>query len=223
MSTRCHGCVATRQARLCGWRPGRSKASPILPIVRRGILGGTFDPPHIVHLYAGEAAYRELGLDVVTFLPAGSPWQKADEVVSAPRHRMAMTMRAVTGVGYFEADDREVRRDGSSYTIDTLDTFQGDEVTLLVGADAAAGVPTWHRADELLAEAAFAVIPRPGAAREAVERALDGARKSWLDTPELALSGTELRRRASEGRSIRFLVPDPVWAYVVEHDLYRVE
>jgi nicotinate-nucleotide adenylyltransferase len=189
--------------------------------MQRGILGGTFDPPHLAHLFAGEAAYRDLGLDVVTFMPAGLPWQKADRRVSAAQHRWNMIQLAVDGTGYFEADDRELRRDGATYTIDTLTSYPSDEsVTLIVGADAARGIPTWHEADDLLRRARIAVVPRPGSARRDVDWVLRGARYVWLETPEVWLSGTMLRERARRGRSLRFLVPEPVWAYIAEHRLY---
>jgi len=133
------------------WRPlglAGFPAGSMLQTVRRGILGGTFDPPHVAHLLAGEAAFRELGLDVVTFLPAGAPWQKAGLDVSSPAHRWAMTCLAVEGVDYFEPDDREVSREGWTYTADTLDTFPPDELVAplrgcvqqgVAGSDAEAG------------------------------------------------------------------------------------
>jgi nicotinate-nucleotide adenylyltransferase len=187
--------------------------------VRRGILGGTFDPPHLAHLVAAEAAYHDLGLDLVSFVPAGAPWQKADRVVTAAAHRREMSLLAVGGIGYLEADDREVRRDGWTYTIDTLDSFpERDELVLILGADAAAGLQTWHRAADVLTRAEIAVMPRPGVEREAVEEA--AGRVRWLETPLLPLSGTLLRRMCHEGRSIRFLVREPVYAYIVEHGLY---
>ncbi len=89
-----------------------ARAVPILVGVRSGLLGGTFDPPHIAHLLAGEVAYRQLGLDRVIYLPAGSPWQKADRKVSPADHRWRMTEIATSGVSYFVPDDREVHRDG---------------------------------------------------------------------------------------------------------------
>lgn len=187
--------------------------------MRRGILGGTFDPPHMAHLVAGETARQQLSLDVVTFMPAGAPWQKAGRAVTAPSHRWEMTLRAVEGVDYFEADDREIRRDGWTFTIDTLLEFTDDDVVLILGADAAAGLPTWHRADEVAERATIAVMPRPGMRREDV--AIPGGRVVWLDAPELALSGTLLRAIRSQGRSIRFLVPEPVFGYIEEHGLYR--
>jgi len=88
-----------------------------------GILGGTFDPPHVAHLVAAEAAYRQFGLSGVTFLPAGAPWQKAGRRVSSADDRWTMTGLAIAGVPYFDADDREVSRDGWYYTADTLQTI----------------------------------------------------------------------------------------------------
>jgi len=187
--------------------------------VRRGILGGTFDPPHLAHLVAGEAAYRELGLDVVTFLPAGRPWQKAGLDVSPAVHRREMTHRAVAGIEYFEADEREVTRDGWTYTADTLDTFPDDEeLVLILGADAAAGLPTWQRPEAVLRRARLAVMLRPGVERAAVEAAV--GQVHWLDTPLLVISGTLLRARRRAGLSIRFLVPDAVLAYIESAGLY---
>jgi nicotinate-nucleotide adenylyltransferase len=189
--------------------------------VRRGILGGTFDPPHLAHLFAGEAAYRDLQLDVVTFLPAGAPWQKAGKQVSSAEHRWNMTVAALEGIEYFEADDREIRRDGWTYTAETLRTFPDDEdLFLIVGADTARGIPTWHEAGAVLERATIVVIPRPGVDRLEVDSALTASRFIWLDTPDVRLSGTMLRRQAAAGRSIRFLVREAVWRYVVENDIY---
>jgi nicotinate-nucleotide adenylyltransferase len=191
----------------------------LLP-VRRGLLGGTFDPPHLAHLVAGEAAYRDLGLDVVTFLPAGYPWQKADVVVTSPEDRWEMTRIAVDGVPYFEADDREVRREGWTYTVDTLAEFpDDDEIFLILGSDAARGITTWHRWEDVLERATLAVAPRPGTPREAVA---EGVPRPfvWLDMPTLDVSGTKLRARAQQGLSIRFLVMENVWRYIIDRGVY---
>jgi nicotinate-nucleotide adenylyltransferase len=193
--------------------------TPYASLVRRGILGGTFDPPHLAHLVAGETAFRELGLDVVTFLPAGRPWQKADLGVSPAGHRWEMARRAVAGAGYFEADGREVGRDGWTYTADTLATFPDDEeLVLILGADAAAGLPTWHSPESVLGRARLAVMERPGVDRAAVEAAVGPVQ--WLHTPLLGISGTMLRARRRAGLSLRFLVPDPVLAYIESAGLY---
>ncbi len=193
----------------------------MLRAVRRGILGGTFDPPHLAHLFAGEAAYRDLDLDVVTFLPAGAPWQKADRKVTSAGDRWEMTVLALAGIPYFEADDREVTRDGWTYTVDTLRSYPDDEeLFLIVGADTARGIPTWHEADTILRRAKVVVIPRPGVDRDEVDQALADGDFVWLDTPDVRLSGTMLRRQATAGRSIRFLVPEAVWQYVEDRGIY---
>lgn len=187
----------------------------------RGILGGTFDPPHLGHLAAAETAYRQLGLTEVTFLPAGSPWQKAGSGVAPTSARWEMTRLAIAGIDYFSADDREIGRDGPTYTADTLRTFGGDEEILLVlGADAALGIRTWKRFEEVLDRAAIAVAPRPGVDPAEVAATV-GPDALWLDMPAIDVSGTALRERVRSGRSIRFLVPDPVWEYVSVHNLYR--
>ena len=194
---------------------------PMLRLVRRGILGGTFDPPHLAHLFAGEAAYRDLQLDVVTFIPAGAPWQKAGRLVTAAENRWQMTLLAIDGIPYFEADDREIRREGWTYTVDTLRSFpESDDLVLILGADTARGLPTWHEAAEVLQRASIAVVPRPGVERHDVDEALAGGRYTWLDTPDVRLSGTMLRRRARSGHSIRFLVRDGVWRYVEDRSVY---
>ncbi len=193
----------------------------MLRYVRRGILGGTFDPPHLAHLFAGEAAYRDLDLDIVTFLPAGAPWQKAESNVTDADDRWNMTVLAVDGVPYFEADDREVRRDGWTYTIDTLRSFPDEEeLFLIVGADAARGIPTWHEAGEVLDRATVVVVPRPGVERAEVDRVLETGEHVWLDTPDVRLSGTMLRRQAASGRSVRFLVREAVWRYIQDRRVY---
>jgi len=185
----------------------------------RAILGGTFDPPHIAHLVAGEAALGQLGVDTVTYIPAGRPWQKRGTGVSEARHRLRMIELATAGIDYFTVDDREVHRDGWTFTIDTIDSFGGEEIVMIIGADSAKGLPTWNRADELLDRARIAVVPRQGVRRDEVDGAFESD-ITWLDMPSLDVSGTMLRHRVSEGRSIRFLVPDPVRDYVVANRLY---
>lgn len=187
--------------------------------MKRALLGGTFDPPHIAHLVAGESAYRSLDVDVVTFVPAGQPWQKADRPVTPAEHRWKMIELALGGVDYFEADDREIKRDGWSYTIDTVRSFPADDqITLILGSDAAANLSTWHDSKALRARVSVAVADRPGTDRTTVEAAIGPV--EWIDMPPIDVSGTDLRSRARSGRSIRFLVPDPVLSYIHEYALY---
>lgn len=198
---------------------------PILAGVRIGILGGTFDPPHLAHLHTGEAAYRQLDLDQVVFMPAGAPWQKARRRVSAPKHRWEMTRLAVAGAEYFEPDEREVHRDGWTYTADTLATFDDDvDITLILGADSARNLPTWHRAGEVLSRVDLAVAPRPGTDRASVEATVDTAvRMDWLNMVSLDVSGTQIRDRVGRGLPSRFLVRDAVWRYYMAENLYTDE
>ena len=188
--------------------------------MRIGLLGGTFDPPHVAHLAVAEAAFRQLRLDAVWLLPAGSPWQKEGSVVTSAEHRWGMTLEAVEGIPYMKGDDREVVRPGPTYTFDTVSGMADQEVTLILGADAAARMSSWHRSAELQEMVGIAVAPRPGADRDTVEEAVI-TRVTWLDVPPLDISGTDLRRRARAGGSLRFLVPDGVWRYIETTGLYR--
>ncbi len=186
--------------------------------MRLGVLGGTFDPPHIGHLVMADAAMQQLDLPKVSWLPTGDPWQK-DRVTPA-HDRLQMTRLAVDGVGDMVVDDREVVRAGPTYTVETLDSLraEGVEPVLIMGADTAAGIPGWHRSAEL-GEVEIAVAPRPGTPREVVEAAVVGP-ISWIDTPPLDLSATDLRRRLTEGLSTRFLIPERVSAYARSRGLY---
>ena len=133
-----------------------------------------------------------------------------------------MTRLAVAGVDYFEADDREVHRDGWTFTADTLQTFSDDiEISLILGADAAVNLPTWNRAAEVLERVNLAVAPRPGTPRQKVEEVLD-REVTWLEMAKLDVSGTLIRQRSTAGQSSRFLVRDSVWRYFTSHDLYGV-
>jgi nicotinate-nucleotide adenylyltransferase len=214
--SRCSGAPSIPQPH-CGCAPWCSRLR-ILGCMR-AILGGTFDPPHIAHLVAGEAAHDQLGVDTVTYIPAGRPWQKAGRTVSEARHRLAMIELATEDTDAFGVDPREVHRDGWTYTIDTVDSFGDEDLILIVGADSARGLPTWQRADEVLDRAPLAVVPRPGISQAEVESAV-GRPVVWLEMPSLDISGTMLRRRVAERRSIRFLVPDSVHDYVRDQGLY---
>ena len=195
--------------------------------MRRGLLGGTFDPVHVGHLVAGAAARHQLDLEEVRFIPAGDPWQKAGRDVTPAAHRTAMTRLAVEEAAGFELDEREVVRPGWTFTADTLAEFdRGDDLVLILGADSAARLPTWERAREVVRRARIAVAPRPGTPQSVVEEALDQVGSTevvWLDMPDLDVSGTDIRARAAEDRPFRFLLPDPVWRYVLRHDLYLAE
>lgn len=190
----------------------------MLVVVRTGILGGTFDPIHIAHLHSAECALHQLELDRVLVVPAGDPWQKADRRVVAAHHRAEMCRIAVESVDGLEVDDREVTRGGPTYTIDTVASFPADEeLYLVVGSDAAAGLDTWHRWEEILQRATIAIAPRPGSPITDIPGAVE------IEMGLLEVSGTDIRQRAIEGRPFRYLVTPPVYDYIVTHDLYPKE
>lgn len=198
---------------------------------RVGILGGTFDPPHLAHLAIAEEAREVLGLSRVLFVPAGRPWQKADRAVSPGPVRLAMVERAIAGNPFFVADPREVNRPGPSYTAETvaeLAAETGSEPWLILSAEALAGFATWRDPERILAFARLCVVPREGAPdaalvvfRERYPAAAD--RMAVLDHPRLAISSTAIRARVRAGRSIRYLVPDSVAALITEYALYEAD
>ena len=184
------------------------------------VFGGTFDPPHVAHLAVGETAFRQLDVEMVLFIPAGEPWQKSSRAVTPARHRLEMVRLAVEDVPYFAVDDREMRRRGPSFTIETVDELraEGHEPIVVLGADAAAGMTSWRRA-ERLADVQVAVVARPGVEKRSVVEGVVGE-LHWLDAPSLELSGTELRDRAAGGHSLRFIVPDAVCRYIEREGVY---
>lgn len=185
--------------------------------MRRGLLGGTFDPPHIGHLVLADAAHTQLGIDVA-WMPAGDPWQKDD--VRTVASRMEMVRLTIEGLDGMHLDDREARRGGPTYTVDTIRSLRADgvEPVLILGADAAVGIPTWDRAEQL-DDVEVAVAPRPGIRPIEVEAVL-GDRVRWLDMPPLDVSSTDLRRRMRASLSVRHLVPEAARRYAVERNLY---
>ena len=189
-------------------------------MTRIGLLGGTFDPPHLGHLVAAETARDVLGLDQVWWLVAGRPWMKGDE--TPVEHRLAMAQAAVAGDDAMVVDDREARRDGPTYTADTLAELHEEHPdtawTFLLGTDAAASMPQWERIDRAIGLADWAVVSRPGAPWPDHVLA-DRLRR--VPIPLLEISSTDLRARVAEGRSVRYLVPDAVRDHIQRHDLYR--
>jgi nicotinate-nucleotide adenylyltransferase len=187
---------------------------------RVGLLGGTFDPPHLGHLVVAECARVELALDEVRLLVAGDPYQKS--TTSTPEHRVAMTAAAVADDDHLRIDDRELARDGPTYTADTLAELGRDEPDVawyfILGEDAAAGLSTWDRVAEAFALARFVVVTRPGD-RGPEPTSLPGP-VVHLEIPQLQVSSTELRARYADGRATRYLVPLSVDAYIRSRSLY---
>jgi nicotinate-nucleotide adenylyltransferase len=190
---------------------------------RLGVLGGTFDPPHVGHLVAAVEVRHALELDRVLLVVANVPWQKAElRAVTPAGLRLAMVEALVDGVDGVEASDLEIRRGGDSFTVDTLrDLAEADpdgERFLVVGADAAAGLGSWERAGELPGLATLVLIDRPGLACPAPPAGFPVAR---IGIPRLDVSSSDLRRRVVEGRPVDGLVPRGVATLIERHNIYR--
>jgi nicotinate-nucleotide adenylyltransferase len=192
--------------------------------MRVGVMGGTFDPVHVAHLVLAEQAREQLVLDSVLFVPAGDPWRKAGRQITPANHRLEMVRLAIRGVQGFDVDEREIRREGPSYTVDTLRELrralaEDDDLFLILGEDALADVPNWHEPEAITEHATVVVAPREGVDLPET-LPIDPARIERIDMPFMDVSSTDLRVRARLGRSLRFLVPDAVIAYIEEHALY---
>jgi nicotinate-nucleotide adenylyltransferase len=197
--------------------------------VRIGILGGTFNPPHLGHLICAQEAYLQLELDRVTLIPARIPPHKHVEEEPGPEHRLELCRLAIRGdEERFDVSDLEIRREGPSYTVDTLEELHSrtpeHELFLIVGGDIAAGLPKWREPERVLTLATLAVAKRRGTSQEAVDEALSslrgGERARFFPMPRIGVSSTMLRDRARAGVSIKYYVPDAVESYIERHDLY---
>lgn len=185
-----------------------------------GILGGTFDPPHIGHLLAATHAREALGLDEVQLVVANDPWQKTGTgAVSAASHRLEMVRAAVEGYQGLVASDVEIVRGGPSYTIDTVLQVLGDgalDVHIIVGRDAAADLDTWHKSDELRELITVAIVDRPGITAEPPP----GWRTCYVSVPQVDVSSTDLRCRLAAGDPVDVLIPPRVLEYLDRVELY---
>lgn len=188
--------------------------------MRIGIFGGSFDPVHVGHLAVAEAAAEQLGLDRIHLVPAKTQPFKAGLYGAPPEDRLAMLRLALRGHPRLVADDREMGREGVSYTVDTLSSFAEecpeDELFLLIGADAARDLAAWRDADSLPGLAEIVVLTRPGAAVPEDDRF-----GHVLRVPAVDVSATEIRSRVRRGEGIRDRVPPEVADYIESQRLYR--
>ena len=188
---------------------------------RIGIFGGTFDPIHVGHLVTAVNVRHALSLDRLLLVVANDPWQKAGTAVSPAGDRLAMVAAAVEDVEGIEVCDLELRRGGPSYTADTLaelsERHPGAELHLVLGSDAAGGLDTWARVDEVRARASLVVVTRPGA--EAL-RPPPGWTHREVEVPRLDVSSTDLRARVADGRPLDWLVPDGAVTVIRDRHLY---
>ena len=188
---------------------------------RIGILGGTFNPPHVGHLVMAQEALDQLGLERVVFMPVSAPPHKQAAGDPGPAARVDLCHMAVAGDERFAVSTLEVDRGGPSYTVDTLRALHERDpehvLTFIVGGDMAHSLPTWREPEAVLALARLAVAEREGVRRQDIARRLadvpgaDGDdRLAFFDMPRIDVSSSDVRRRVAAGRPIRYLVPDAV-------------
>jgi nicotinate-nucleotide adenylyltransferase len=203
--------------------------------MRVGVLGGTFDPPHLGHLILAQEALQALGLSQVLFVPAGEPWRKAGRELSPREHRLAMVRLAVGGNPGLAVSTAEVDRTGPSYTAETLarlrEQFDSEtELFFIMGGDSLADFPHWHHPLRILELARLAVAERSPLGDEGFEGFEEGIpeelaeglreRVVWLPMPLIAISASAVRERVRQGLPIRYWVPPAVEEYIHDHRLY---
>jgi nicotinate-nucleotide adenylyltransferase len=196
--------------------------------MRLGLYGGTFDPIHLGHLILAEQCREACALDRVWLIVAGSPPHKPGGRTPVG-HRLEMVRVAIAGHPAFAASDIEAKRPGPHYSVETLEAIRrdhpDDELFFLIGADSLADLPTWREPERIARLATIVVVNRPGIEEADPERLPDFGPGShpfiWVSIPSVGIASSDLRRRLAEGRSIRYMVPRGVEAYVEAHELYR--
>jgi nicotinate-nucleotide adenylyltransferase len=192
------------------------------PSLRRvGLFGGTFDPPHVGHLVTAVNVHHALDLDVVVLMVANVPWQKeGSRTITPAPDRLAMVEAAVRDVPGLVPGRQEIDHGGPSYTADTLavmaEQYPGADFFTIIGDDAAAGLRTWMRWEEVVERSHMVVVDRPG---ESVD-VDDGIEWIRVEVPRLEVSSTDLRARFTDGRPLDYLVTQPVLDVIRERGLY---
>jgi nicotinate-nucleotide adenylyltransferase len=196
--------------------------------VRLGLLGGTFNPPHIGHLVCATQAVDELELDRVLLVPVNQPPHKAAEADPGVEHRVELCRRAVAGNEQLDVSLVDAEVAGPSFTVGTLsrlhDRCPGDQLTFIVGGDMAFSLPTWREPEAILELAELGVAEREGVRRTDIVERLSGLGTDnvrFFDMPRLDISSSQIRRMVAGLRSIRYLVPDAVADYIEHEGLYR--
>lgn len=208
--------------------------SKVRSMARIGLYGGTFDPIHHGHLISARSLSEQLDLERVFLIPAARPPHKPNGAATSMEDRLAMARLAVAGDALFEVSDIESRRDGPSYTIDTVERIRqafgaATELFWFIGGDSLPELPSWHRVRELVERVSIVTATRPGwqqpteatlsaAVGEAAARRL---LSNCVATPSIGISATEIRERRAAGRSVRYLTPPAVVAYMEDHGLYQ--
>lgn len=197
--------------------------------MRIGIFGGTFNPPHVGHLILAETAVDTLGLDKIYFTPAADPPHKLGMPRASVEHRLAMVELAMQGNPRFEISRVDVDRPGPHYTVDMLNIFRAahpqSQFYFLMGSDSLRDLLTWDRPRELINLCYIVVMSRPVTPpnMDVLYTELPALRDRLIsiNSPEIEISSTTIAARIRNGQSVRYRVPEPVWEYIYQHDLYQ--
>lgn len=186
-----------------------------------GILGGTFNPPHIGHLIIADQVKNQLDLDEVLFIPGSTPPHADKKETIEAKHRVEMVKRATEEIPYFSVDMIEINRGGVSYTYDTIIDLKKRDPDVayyfIIGADMVMDLPNWHKIDELIQLVQFVGVNRPGYEQHAPYPVI------WVDVPGIQVSSTQIRQKIADHCSVQFLVPEEVLSYIAEERLYQDE
>jgi len=196
---------------------------------RIGLLGGTFDPPHVGHLWLGETAFDQMGLDEVWFLPVGQPPHKEGQVVTAVSHRLTMTQLAIQPFPYFTLSRADIDRPLPHSTVSLLhclsQTHADTQFSLIIGSDSLRDFATWDYPNQLIQQCRLVVLNRPGVVVEweRLETAVPNIRAAidWLHGPTVDISSTAIRQWARAGRSLKVMLVTAVLDYIQQHHLYN--
>lgn len=197
-----------------------------------GIMGGTFDPIHYGHLVTAEAAREKFCLDKVIFVPSGNPPHKKNKEISPGIDRVNMTVLATANNPFFEVSDIELKRDGYTYTVDTLKEFikiygENTRFYFITGADAVMEILTWKDVSTILKLCRIVSAYRPGSDINKFRSMVDELERvhrsniHLIEVPALAISSTEIRERVKSGITIKYLLPEKVERYILEKGLYK--
>lgn len=188
---------------------------------RVGILGGTFNPPHLAHLVVADQVCQQLGLDKVYFMPTANPPHVDAKTTIDAKHRVNMVKRAISDNPQFDIETIEVERGGKSYTYDTMfeliQRHPDTEYYFIIGADMVNYLPKWYKIDELMQLVQFVGVKRPGYVIDTQYPLI------WVDVPEIEVSSTSVRKNIARGCTVNYLVPAAVLDYIQQEGLYRDE